>query len=153
MVQAELHCTVYKENNRWQRYVPSQFKLANALIENDPAQEIRDQGTESDHADWRQDIFLNAGNRKLVVSFFRRERRNDRKYICSLQALLPTDWWKSDSSVDGKPQRNCRQNSNSRDVVASPTPFRALPPEQPRGLGLLPIGQVRLLTQQENLLV
>ena len=153
MVQAELHCTVYKENNRWQRYVPSQFKLANALIENDPAQEIRDQGTESDHADWRQDIFINAGNRKLVVSFFRRERRNDRKYICSLQALLPTDWWKSDSSVDGKPQRNCRQNSNSRDVVASPPPFRALPPEQPRGLGLLPIGQVRLLTQQENLLV
>ena len=131
----------------------SQFKLANALIENDPAQEIRDRGTESDHADWRQDIFINAGNRKLVVSFFRRERSNDRKYICSLQALLPTDWWKSDSSVDGKPQRNCRQNSNSRDVVASPTPFRALPPEQPRGLGLLPIGQVRLLTQQENLLV
>ena len=131
----------------------SQFKLANALIENDPAQEIRDQGTESDHADWRQDIFINPGNRKLVVSFFRRERSNDRKYICSLQALLPTDWWKSDSSVDGKPQRNCRQNSNSRDVVASPPPFRALPPEQPRGLGLLLIGQVRLLTQQENLLV
>ena len=103
----------------------SQFKLANALIENDPAQEIRDQGTESDHADWRQDIFINAGNRKLVVSFFRRERSNDRKYICSLQALLPTDWWKSDSSVDGKPQRNnCRQNSNSRDVVASLVPCR-----------------------------
>ena len=96
-----------------------------------------------DHADWRQDIFINAG----------RERSNDQKYICSLQALLPTDWWKSDSSVDGKPQGNCRQNSNSRDVVASPPPFRAPPPEQPRGLGLLPIGQVRLLTQQENLLV
>ena len=31
----------------------SQFKLANTMIENDPTQEIRDQGTESDHADWR----------------------------------------------------------------------------------------------------
>ena len=63
------------------------------------------------------------------------------------------DWRKSDSSVDGKPQGNCRQNSNSRDVVGTPPPFRAPLPEQPRGLGLLPIGQVRLLTQQENLLV
>ena len=116
-------------------------------------QEIRDQGTESDHADWRQDIFINAGNCKLVASFFQRERSNDWKYICSLQALLPTDWWKSDSSVDGKPQGNCRQNSNSRDVVVSPPPFRAPPPEQARGLGLLPIGQVRLITQQENVLV
>ncbi|CAH3188197.1 unnamed protein product, partial [Porites lobata] len=41
----------------------SPFKLANALLENDPTQEIRDQGTESDHADWRQDIFINTGNR------------------------------------------------------------------------------------------
>ena len=32
---------------------------------------------------------------------------------------LRADWRKSDSSVDGEPQGNCRQNSNSRDVVAS----------------------------------
>ena len=32
---------------------------------------------------------------------------------------LRADWRKSDSSVDGEPQGNWRQNSNSRDVVAS----------------------------------
>lgn len=41
----------------------SQFKLTNTLIKNHPDQEIRDQGTESDHADWRQGIFINARNR------------------------------------------------------------------------------------------
>lgn len=41
----------------------SQFKLTNTLIKNDPDQEIRDQGTESDHADWRQGIFIKARNR------------------------------------------------------------------------------------------
>ena len=82
----------------------SQFKLANALIENDPTQEIRDQGTESDHADWRQDVFINAGNRKLVASFFQRERSNDRKYICSLQALLPTQLMGSHRGIVGRIQ-------------------------------------------------
>ena len=33
------------------------------------------------------------------------------------------DWWKSDSSVDGEPQGNCRWNSNSRDVIASSPSF------------------------------
>ena len=31
--------------------------------------------------------------------------------------LLRVDWWKSDSSVDGKPQGNWKWNSNSRNVV------------------------------------
>ena len=35
---------------------------------------------------------------------------------------LHADWWKSDSSVDGEPQRNWRWNSNSKDVVVS-SPF------------------------------
>jgi len=33
--------------------------------------------------------------------------------------LLCADWWKSDSSVDKEPLGNWRQNSNSKDVVAS----------------------------------
>ena len=33
--------------------------------------------------------------------------------------LLCTDWWKSDSSVDGEPQGNWRWNSNPRHVVVS----------------------------------
>ena len=32
---------------------------------------------------------------------------------------LSTNWQKSESSVNGEPQGNWRQNSNSRDVVAS----------------------------------
>ena len=40
----------------------SQFKLANALIGDDSDQEIRSQGTELNHADWRQGILMNAGS-------------------------------------------------------------------------------------------
>ena len=40
----------------------SQFKLANALIENDPDREVEDQGGESDSEDWRQEILRNAEN-------------------------------------------------------------------------------------------
>ena len=40
---------------------------------------------------------------------------------------LRADWRKSDRSVDGEPQGNWRQNSNSRDVV----PFPVRPPERP----------------------
>ena len=40
----------------------SQFKLANALIEHDPDQEVEDQGGESDSEDWRQEILRNAEN-------------------------------------------------------------------------------------------
>ena len=40
----------------------SQFKLANALIENDPDQEVEDRGGESDSEDWRQEILRNAEN-------------------------------------------------------------------------------------------
>ena len=36
---------------------------------------------------------------------------------------LHTDWRKSDSSVDRKPQGNWRLNSNSRDLVASSPSF------------------------------
>ena len=40
---------------------------------------------------------------------------------------LRADWRKPDRSVDGEPQGNWRQNSNSRDVVPFPVP----PPERP----------------------
>ena len=40
----------------------SQFKLANALIENDPDREVEEQGGESDSEDWRQEILRNAEN-------------------------------------------------------------------------------------------
>ena len=36
---------------------------------------------------------------------------------------LHADWRKSDSSVDGELQGNCRWNSNSRDLVASSPSF------------------------------
>ena len=36
----------------------SQFKLANALIRDDSDLEIRGQGTELNHADWRQEILM-----------------------------------------------------------------------------------------------
>ena len=36
---------------------------------------------------------------------------------------LRADWRKSDSSVDGEPQRNWTWNSNSRDVIASSPSF------------------------------
>ena len=36
---------------------------------------------------------------------------------------LRSDWRKSNSSVDGEPQQNCRWNSNSRDVVPSSPSF------------------------------
>ena len=41
--------------------------------------------------------------------------------VCLHSHLFPlrADWLKSDSSVNGKPQRNWRWNSNSRDVLAS----------------------------------
>ena len=41
----------------------------------------------------------------------------------SFSFLLRSDWWKSDSSVDGVPQGNWRQNSSSRDMVASSLSF------------------------------
>ena len=40
----------------------SQFKLANALMGDDSDQEIRGQGTELNHVDWRQGILMNAGD-------------------------------------------------------------------------------------------
>ena len=40
----------------------SQFKLTNALIGDDSNQEIRSQGTELNHTDWRQGILMNAGS-------------------------------------------------------------------------------------------
>ena len=36
---------------------------------------------------------------------------------------LRANWQKSDSSVDGEPQGNWKQNSNSRDIVASSPSF------------------------------
>ena len=47
---------------------------------------------------------------------------------------LRADWRKSDRSVDGEPQGNWRQNSNSRDVVPFPVP----PPERPGELAHRP---------------
>ena len=44
----------------------------------------------------------------------------------SRQFPLHVDWRKSDSPVDGEPQGNWRQNSNSRDVVAN-SPFFSHP--------------------------
>ena len=42
-------------------------------------------------------------------------------FVCSFP--LRADWRKLDSSVDGEPQGNWKQNSNSRDGVASsPSP-------------------------------
>ena len=41
-------------------------------------------------------------------------------------------WWKSDSSVDGKPQGNWRRNSNYRDVVASTPSFSRFAARAPR---------------------
>ena len=47
---------------------------------------------------------------------------------------LHADWQKSDSSVNGELQGNCRWNSNSRDLVASSLPFPIPLPEHPREL-------------------
>ena len=43
---------------------------------------------------------------------------------------LRADWRKLDSSVDGEPQGNWKQNSNSRDVVTSSPPSPAPPTER-----------------------
>ena len=45
--------------------------------------------------------------------------------------LLPTDWWKSDSSVKEEPQGNWRQNSNSRGAVVNSPSFSHSAPECP----------------------
>ena len=39
---------------------------------------------------------------------------------------LRTDWWNSDSFVEGEPQGNCKWNSNSGNIVAS-SPFFCRP--------------------------
>ena len=45
--------------------------------------------------------------------------------VCVHSCSFPlcSDWWKSDSSVDGKPHGNWRWNANSRDLVASSPSF------------------------------
>ena len=48
--------------------------------------------------------------------------------------MLHTDWPKSDSSVNGKSQKNWRQNSNSREKVASSPSFSRPTRERPRKL-------------------
>ena len=50
---------------------------------------------------------------------------------------LRAGWRKSDSSVDGEPQGNWRQNSNSRDVVASSPSFSRPAARALRGASLL----------------
>ena len=71
----------------------SQFKLANTLIENDLDQKIRDQGTESDHVDWRQ-IFINEGKQSEAEEAKPRpeplaERANDN--LEQREVLKPVD--------------------------------------------------------------
>ena len=54
--------------------------------------------------------------------------------LCLHSHLFPlrADWRKSDSSVDGEPQRNWRRNLNSRDVVVSSPPFSRPAASAPR---------------------
>ena len=54
--------------------------------------------------------------------------------LCLHSHLFPlrADWRKSDSSVDGEPQRNWRRNLNSRDVVVSSPSFSRPAASAPR---------------------
>ena len=54
--------------------------------------------------------------------------------LCLHSHLFPlrADWRKSDSSVDGEPQRNWRWNLNSRDVVVSSPSFSRPAASAPR---------------------
>ena len=53
-------------------------------------------------------------------------------FFFSIFVDIRADWQKSDSSVNGEPQRNWRRKSNSRDVVASPHFFSYSVAKAPR---------------------
>ena len=53
-------------------------------------------------------------------------------YLHSCSFPLRADWRKLDSSVDGEPQGNWKQNSNSRDVVTSSPSFSRSTDRAPR---------------------
>ena len=91
----------------------SQFKLANALTENDPDQEAADQGGESYCADLTQEIFRNAETHSgPVETSTRKEKVAESEMNSSEKSELPKVL-----ETGARPKRNRQRRSYLEDYV------------------------------------